>query len=86
MKSRRATRIKAAELAAQCLGGEIAAGGAVAGRLMALVVFFEIYIDHGSDYTEKSMKLLSGRTKKKLRIIAGGNLQALEPATEEGIS
>jgi len=74
MHSRRSTRIKAAELAAQCLGSELAAGGATAGRLMALVVFFETYIDQGTDATEGAMKLLSGRRKANLKVIAGGNL------------
>jgi len=74
MNSRRSTRIKAAELAAQCLGAELAAGGAAAGRLMALVVFFETYIDQGTDATDKAMKLLSGRRKANLKVIAGGNL------------
>jgi hypothetical protein len=74
MKSRRATRIKAAELAAQCLGSEMAAGGAVAARLFGLVIFFELYIDHGANKTEAAMKLMGGRRKAKLRVIAGGNL------------
>lgn len=75
MNSRRSTRIKAAELAAQCLGSEMAAGGSIAGRLMSLVIFFELYIDHGADHTEAAMHLLSARKTKKLRVIAGGNLK-----------
>lgn len=75
MRSRRATRIKAAELATQCLGSEVAAGGATAGRLMALVIFFEMYIDHGADATEKAMHLLSPRGRANLKVVAGGNLK-----------
>ncbi len=75
MKSRRKTRIKAAELAAQCLGSEMAAGGATAGRLMALVIFFELYIDHGADATEKEMRLLEPRECGELKVVAGGNLK-----------
>lgn len=74
MKSRRSTRIKAAELAAQCLGGEMAAGGAVAGRLFGLVIFFELYIDHGTDRAEQEMHLLEPREGQALRVVAGGNL------------
>ena len=69
------TRIKACELAVQCIGNEVAAGGSTAGRLMALVVFFETYINHGGDETERRMKLLGGRKGKKLRVIAGGQLE-----------
>jgi hypothetical protein len=67
--------MKAAELSAQCLGNSLASGGAIAGRLMALVIFFETYIDHGADVTEATMHLLSPRKVRKLRVIAGGNLK-----------
>jgi hypothetical protein len=75
MTSRRSTRIKAAELASLCLGHQLAATGDAAGRLFALVIFFELYIDHGASHTENSMHLLSARKTKKLRLIAGGNLK-----------
>ena len=74
MKSRRSTRIKAAELAAQCLGAELASGGAVAARLFALVIFFEVYIDHGAERAEEDLKLLEPRDGVSLKVVAGGNL------------
>ena len=49
-------RIKAAELAAQCVQGQVA-DGLVAGRLMSLVVFFETYLSFGSDRTEEGYAL-----------------------------
>lgn len=70
------TRTKACKLAVQCLGSKVAAGGSTAGRLMALVVFFETYITHGADETERRMKLLGGRKKRGLRVVAGGNLES----------
>lgn len=75
MRSGRATRVKAAELAAQCLGAEMAAGGATAARLMSLVIFFELYIDRGADATEEAMRLLKPRRRGKLQVVAGGNLR-----------
>ncbi len=75
MTSKRSTRIEAARLAAQCLGAEMAAGGATAARLMSLVIFFEMYIDHGADATEEAMRLLKPRGRGKLKIVAGGNLR-----------
>lgn len=72
----RATRVKAAELAAQCLGAELAAGGATAGRLFALVIFFEIYIERGANAVQEDMRLLGSRRRGKLRVVAGGNLEA----------
>ena len=70
----KATRIKACELAAQCIGPEVATGGSTAGRLMALAVFFEMFIERGANETERRMKLMGGRKGKKLRLVAGGNL------------
>lgn len=75
MTSRRSTRIEAARLAAQCLGAEMAAGGATAARLLSLVIFFEMYIDHGADATEEAMRLLKPRKRSNLMVIAGGNLK-----------
>ena len=66
------TREKAAELAVQCVQGQVAVG-AVASRLMSLVVFFETYLAMGMDYTEEHMHLLAPRKVKgtKLKIVAG---------------
>lgn len=73
--ARRDTRLRACELAAQCLQGQLTEG-AHGARLMALVIFFETYIDLGCDETERRMRLL--RPKKldgtKLRVVAGGGL------------
>lgn len=65
-------RLKAAELAAQCVQGQVA-DGAIASRMMSLVVFFETYLAFGMDYTEEQMHLLAPRKIKgtKLKIIAG---------------
>ena len=43
----KATRIKACELAAQCIGSEVAAGGSTAGRLMDARTHTVIGRDYG---------------------------------------
>lgn len=65
-------RMKAAELAAQCVQGQVA-DGACAARMASLVVFFEVYLAFGMDETEAMMHLLAPRTVKgtKLKVIAG---------------
>jgi len=50
-RSRRSTRIKAFELAAQCLQGQVAVEGNIGSRMMSLVIFFENYIDQGATAT-----------------------------------
>ncbi len=66
-------RAKACELAANALGPELnSTNGA---RLMALCVFFELYIREGSDETERKMHLMAPRKVKSLSVIAGGNLK-----------
>lgn len=70
----KSVRIKAAELAAQCFHGEFENGGPMIGRLFALCVFFEQYIVTGANATEKSMKLLSRKKVKQLKVIAGGKI------------
>ena len=74
--SHRTTRIKACELAAQCLQGQCDPQVGIGSRLMSLVVFFETYISTGADATEQSMKMLThgvrGAKRKNWRVIAGG--------------
>lgn len=69
----KSVRIKAAELAAQCLQGQLAEGP-VGARLMSLCIFFENYIERGSEETEQLMGLLSRKKTKRFRVIAGGAL------------
>jgi len=69
-----ATRIKACELAAQCVQGQFISGEISAAKLMSLCIFFENYIDIGAAATEADMHLLSRRRVKRLKIIAGGKL------------
>lgn len=71
--SRRATRIKACELAAQCMQGQ-AAMDSIGARLMSLCVFFENYIDVGAAATDEDMRLLSRRRVKNLKVVSGGRL------------
>ena len=74
--SRRADRVKACELAAQCLQGQCGPEIGVGGRMMSLVVFFETYIAEGCDATEAKMRLLThnvrGNRRKNWRVVAGG--------------
>lgn len=50
-------RMEACKLAVQAMGpGDLEREGA--GRLMALCVFFESYIAHGANWTDKHMKLM----------------------------
>lgn len=74
--SGRTTRVKACELAAQCMQGQCDPSIGVGSRLMSLVVFFEVYIAEGADECERRMKLLSrdvrGAKRKNWRVIAGG--------------
>jgi len=72
-RSSRATRIKACELAAQCLQGQ-AASEAIGARLMSLCIFFENYIDVGATATEADMRMLSRRRVKRLKVVAGGRM------------
>ena len=68
----RANRIKACELAAQVVGqtqGEVSAA-----KLMALTIFFESYIEHGSEWTSENMKLMTRKKVKNLHVVAGGKL------------
>ena len=44
---------------------------------MSLCVFFENYIDAGSEATEQAMHLLSRRKVKGFKVIAGGRLTTL---------
>ena len=74
--SSRAVRIKAAELAAQCMSGVTPEKG-YGGQMMSLLVLFETYIIKGCDATENEMKLLSHKVrgaKRNLRVVAGGKL------------
>lgn len=68
------TRIKACELAAQCMQGHGLAFDGIGARLMSLCVFFENYIDLGAAGTEKNMRMLSRRKLKNFKIVAGGKL------------
>lgn len=43
-----------------------------ASRLMALCVFFESYIAHGSSWTEKRMKLMGDSEVVALSVVQGG--------------
>ena len=70
----RASRIKACELAAQCMQGHGLAFDRIGSRLMSLCVFFENYIDQGADATERDMRMLTRRKVKKYKVIAGGQL------------
>ena len=72
MARHRANRIKACELAAQVVGS--IEGDVSAAKLMALTIFFESYIEHGSEWTSDNMKLMSRRKVKNLRVVAGGKL------------
>lgn len=65
---RKSTRVKAAELAAQCMQGQCA-DGTVGSRLAALVVFFESYIEEGITITDQQMKLLGKCRIKELVLI-----------------
>lgn len=68
-----AVRTEACHLAVQTMGAD-ALDEHGSARLMALCVFFESYIAHGSAWTETNMRLLSRRKVKNLRVIAGGKL------------
>jgi hypothetical protein len=68
----RATRIKAAELAAQCLQGE--GDSPIGAKLLSLCIFFETYINEGADATENAMRLISRRKVGKLKVVTGGRL------------
>jgi hypothetical protein len=70
----RASRIKACELAAQCMQGHGLAFDGIGARLMSLCIFFEHYIDLGADATETDMQILSRRKVKKYKVVAGGQL------------
>lgn len=72
--SSRAVRTKACELAAQCLQGQCGVGTGVGRRLMSLAIFFENYISEGANQTQETMRLLSPRKVKKLRVISGAGL------------
>lgn len=72
----RSTRVKACELAAQCVQGQFITGEMSAAKLMALCIFFESYIDGGAKKTEQDMRLLSRRKVKNFRIVSGGKLDA----------
>lgn len=71
-------RIKACELAAQCMQGLCGPETGMGARLMSLTVFFETYISRGADATETAMKMLThnvrGAKRKNWRVIAGGGL------------
>jgi len=73
-RSTKATRIKACELAAQCMQGHGLAFSGIGPRIFSLCIFFENYIDEGSEATEQSMKMLSRRRVKKFKVVAGGKL------------
>ena len=68
----RSTRVKACELAAQCVQGQFVSGEMNAAKLMSLCIFFESYIDKGADATDADMRLLSRRRVKQLKVVAGG--------------
>ena len=72
--STKATRVKACELAAQCIAGQFVTGDISASKLMSLCVFFENYIDIGAEKTEEAMHLLRPRKVKNLKVVAGGKL------------
>lgn len=74
MITKRETRIKACELAAQCMQGHGLAFEGIGARLMSLCVFFESFIEKGSSGTEEEMRLLSRRKVKKFKIVAGGHM------------
>lgn len=72
--SRRATRVKACELAAQCMQGHGLAFEGIGSRLMSLCILFETYIDEGAEGTEEKMRMISRRKVKNFKVVAGGQL------------
>jgi hypothetical protein len=70
----KATRVKAAKLAAQCVAGQFISGEISAQKLFSLCVFFESWIELGGNETEKRMRLLRQRKVKNLKVVAGGKL------------